>query len=262
MASGKCSLLSMVFAVVMVLVIAVVLFPVFFHERIPAGRSVCMSNLKQCGQALLLYADDNNSTLPSSRLVSHASTWSRKDYLTFGTKRGRLPAEPGTVRRTWSQILYDYMRNKDIMFCPSDSVDKDGPNPTVSYWYKLANDKAWYGEGCLSPRRRVSDFIVRHDDRFPEINQIAFYEHSSWHYSSDPKAGLKNGFCVNVVHMDTYVEWVELANATSGDPENCAANSDGEPMYYNCRVDPKTGKERVDKGPAKQIDPTYCYDKL
>ncbi len=36
----------------------------------------------------------------------------------------------------------------------------------------------------------------------------------------------------------------------------------GEPMYYNCRVEPKTGKEIIDKGPAKQIDPTCCYDKL
>jgi len=33
-------------------------------------------------------------------------------------------------------------------------------------------------------------------------------------------------------------------------------------MYYNCRVDEKTNQDVVDKGPAKQIDPSCCYDKF
>ena len=143
------------------------------------------------------------------------------------------------------------MKSKDIAFCPSDSVDKTNPNAHTSYYLKLANDKAWYGVGCPKPRRHLADFGY-------ESDQIAFYEHSGWHFG-DSSGRLGNRTKINVSYMDTHVEIIEVCNATSGDPINCAVNSDGEPMYYNTSVDNK-GNTKTPDGPAKLTDPTCCYD--
>jgi len=62
--------------------------------------------------------------------------------------------------------------------------------------------------------------------------------------------------------VDTHVETIVIKNGTSGDPINCVASSDGEPMYYNTAVDSKTGQPKKDTGPAHHIDPTRCYDQL
>jgi len=189
--------------------------------------------------------------MPSSYLVGGKAHWNRNDFLHFATVVGNRPPLR-SPRRTWPEILYDNMRDKDIMFCPSDPVSRTNPNAQASYWYKTANDKAWYGIGCPEPRRKMGDYGY-------ESDQVAFYEHQPWHCGEI--GGLKNGAVINAAYVDTHVEANEMKNATSANPVNCAANSYGEPMYYNTRVDAK-GKAKLDTGPARQIDPAVCYDEF
>lgn len=251
---GKCSIPFMIIVSVIFLVVAAILFPCFAPRCNGARKAFCLNNLKHCAQALKMYADDYNGQLPSSYLVSHSKTWDRADYRIFGQTLGKFPPDEKTRRVTWSQILYDHMKRPEIMFCPSDTVDKSDPLSHTSYWYKLANDKAWYGKGCRAPRRSRVDYAF-------EADQMAFYEHCGWHFG-DNSGRLTNGLQINNVYMDTHVETIMIQNATSGDPINCAANSDGEPMYYNTGVDSKTGIAKKHAGPATLTDPTWCYDSL
>lgn len=255
MQSGKPSIASLISIVGIFLVVTLLLYPAFRRASAREGTPVppCIKNLKQCAQALKMYTDDYNGMLPSSCLVSHSKRWNTPDFYTFACKAGKIPPDSKMRRVTWAQILYDNMRNRDIMFCPSDTVDKADPSAQTSYWYKLANDKAWYGIGCGAPRRNVRDYGY-------ESDQIAFCERLGWHFN-DTK-GLRNGVQVNASYLDTHVETITIKNATSGDPINCAVSSDGEPMYYNTRFDEKTGNTTEQTGPATLTDPTCCYDAL
>lgn len=258
MSRGKSFVLNLVLIVVIVVAAALFLFPIFARTHGHARSHSCQSNLKQCAQALKIYCDDYNGMLPSSCLVSHSKQWNRRDFLTFATRIGRLRSDPKMRqstwqlmrKQTWPQVV---LPGWDIMVCPSDPVDRTNPNAQASYWYKTANDKAWYGIGCGAPRRHIGDYAY-------ESDQIAFYEHLGWHFNDT--TGLHNGVRINVSFMDTHVKTILLKNATSGDLINCAANSDGEPMYYDCAVDPKTGYPKTQTGPAKLTDPARCYDKL
>ena len=138
-----------------------------------------------------------------------------------------------------------------MMFCTSDTVDRTDPYSHTSYWYKLANDKAWYGVGCKVQRRTMNDYAF-------EADQIAFYERLGWHFGDT--SGLRNGVQINASFIDTHVETLVIQNATSGDPVNCAANSDGEPMYYNTDVNQRNDTAQKQAGPATLTDPTRCYD--
>lgn len=254
MQGDKSWILTVILVFLVIFVVAALLFPVLLKATDHARPNNCQSNLKQCAQALKMYSDDYNGQMPSSFLVSRSKYWSRRDAATFVSKLGSPYPPPAGGKRTWSQVLYDNMRNKDIMFCPSDETDHTAaPNVRTSYWYKLAMDRAWYGVGCDAPRRSMGDYAY-------ESDQIAFYERMGWHFN-DTK-GLHNGVRINASFVDTHVETIVVPNATSGDPINCAANTDGEPMYYNLYNDPTTGETRCDTGPAKHTDPTIYSDKL
>ena len=208
----------------------------------------CQSNLKQCAQALKMYSDDYDGQMPSSYLINRSKRWNSPDFLMFATRLGEYPPKSNRKHTIW-QVLYHNMKNKDIQWCPSDETDHADPRARTSYWYKVANDKAWYGIGCPKPRRSMRDYAY-------ESDQIAFYERLGWHF--DDTKGLHNGVQINVSFMDCHAETVCIKrNATSGDPLNCATNTDGEPMYYNISTESQSGKP--DKGPAKHIDPAkYC----
>ncbi len=251
MRSGRLSTSNLVWILGIVLLVCVILRPIVLPitDR-GCQKSPCQSNLKQCVQALKMYSDDYDGKLPSSFLVHHARRWSIPDFYAFSCKAGQLPPKPNARHSIW-QILYDNMKNKDIMFCDKDPVDRTFPNARTSYSYKIAMDKAWYGIGCDAPRRSMGDYQYQSD-------QVCFFERISRHFGKEE--GLRNGAMTNVAFLDTHVDTVVIKHATSGDPLNCAANADGEPMYYSFYVPPVGGSSRADKGPAKHIDPTKYSD--
>ncbi len=262
--SSKCyrsgsTWVSALVVIVVVLVVAAVLTPIFNHPKGPGvfrsgvRSSSCQSNLHELGIALTTYCGDYDGVLPSSKIVSGSKRWNKADFLKFGTRIGYLPPRPFQGKPdTYLEVIYDYIKNKDIVFCPDDTVDQQDPNAFCSYWWKLAVDKAWYGDGCKAARRFEKDFAYTAD-------QIILYEHRAFHMDNQP--ALWNQVRINVVYMDSHVKSIELKNATSGDPANCAANSDGEPMYFNYNYD--TGKGLPDdKTPAKWVDPAVYGDKL
>src|SRR5690349_9968192 len=46
-------------------VLGAILFPVFMQAKMAAGRSLCVSNVKQSSLALLMYSADNNDRCPA-----------------------------------------------------------------------------------------------------------------------------------------------------------------------------------------------------
>lgn len=235
------------------LILPAILFPVFARAREAARKSTCMSNMKECAVALQMYWTDYDATLPSSAVVSHSETWNEGDFLTFATKAGNRPPASGEQPKTWSELLYSYMKAKDIVFCPSDPDARGGPDARASYWWKCAVDKAWYDPSIKA--RKEGDYAFNGE-------QVIFYEHMGWH--SGDKDGLKNGVHINVAYMDSHIGSVTLQNATSGDPVNCAANSDGEPMYFNFDNKTEAGSDNPPPAdvPAKYINPNRYSDRL
>ena len=247
-ATRKCSrgvtLWEMLLIAAIVAVMAAALLPALAQSRQTSEKDVCQRNLHELGIAYLTYIGDYDSVPPSSKLVSHSKKWNKSDFLTFATSAGKYPpASLGAKRHSYLEVIYDYMKNKDIAFCPADKSNHTAANAKASYWWKLAIDKA-----C----RKESDFEYTAD-------QVLLYEHEGWHTGGT--SGLKNGTQINVVFMDTHVKMITLRNATSGDPKNCAANPNGEPMYYNWNFYNDTGPSGG-AVPAKYIDPGTYGDKF
>lgn len=240
---GSVDLLSIVLIICILVVVAAVLFPVLVRPHgCSARKSVCASNLKECAIALQTYWTDYNNHLPSSMLVSHSKKWNKNDFITFASKKGELPAKDKP--RTWAQLLYPYMKNKDIMFCPSDESKHSKPNSQTSYWWKCAIDRAWYGEGCKKPYRKDGDFLYNAD-------QIVLYERAGFHTG---EAGLRNGVKINIVCLDTHVRNVILVNSTN--KAYATPTSPCEPAYFNF----DQNKKQSNTNPPPAEKPTHYID--
>lgn len=92
------TLVEMLVVLVIIGILAAILLPVFSQAREGARRTACASNLRQIGQALAMYVQDNNRFYPSVRL----------DY-----PRDCSP---------WVDGIYRYVKSTEVFECPSFEV--------------------------------------------------------------------------------------------------------------------------------------------
>jgi len=204
-----------------VLILPAILFPVFSRARETDRKSTCLSNLHEAGIAIATYIGDYDSTFPSSAIPGSNPT-----LFCTGSGAG-IPSAAAEV--SWAQVIYDYCKNKDILFCPSDSSNADNYT-TLSYWWKTAANDAWWGVNVASPCRKESDFFYYAD-------QVILYEHSGFHSN---ETCLKDGVRINVCFMDAHAASVLLKSTTNSTAttyptpvDATATAAAGEPMYYN-----------------------------
>ena len=256
------TILEVVILLVIVDVLAVLLFPIFARSGGHAPRDNRSNNLHQCAIALHTYCQDYDGFLPSSAIVRRSKNWNKSDFARFATRLGHVPVPTDTSPSTWTQALYPHMRSRDVMFCPDDKADHAAPNSRVSYYWKTAVDKAWYGVGCKRPCRSETDFIHNAD-------QVVFYERAGFHdvrghlwWKKAP--GLENGVRINVAYLDTHVRSIQITNATSNDPRHPELATNGEPMFFNFDQSKPKGFNNPPPAsvPAKHTDPLRYSDWL
>jgi hypothetical protein len=195
-----------------------------------------------------MYWNDYDGMLPSSYMHQPSSekTWDVVASAEFCSELGVVPppAQSTFQDTRYVQILWPHFRNKSIMWCPSDKTAGEkgssrfhitpGPESIVSYIFKPAVDRAWFGvpDGDYPcPIRKEGDFEFVGD-------QVMFFERKGWHWGGQNR-GWHDGITINVVYMDGRVSAVRLMNSADiKAPDTVAGFAEsllfpGEPMWYN-----------------------------
>jgi prepilin-type N-terminal cleavage/methylation domain-containing protein/prepilin-type processing-associated H-X9-DG protein len=116
------TLIELLVVIAIIAILAAILFPVFAKAREKARQTSCLSNVKQIGLGFLQYAQDYDERFPS----------------------GSSAAAPGA----WYFALDPYMKNTQILHCPSDSAT---PSTGCSYGVSY-NNMFWDSGAGAGPR--------------------------------------------------------------------------------------------------------------
>jgi prepilin-type N-terminal cleavage/methylation domain-containing protein/prepilin-type processing-associated H-X9-DG protein len=100
------TLVELLVVISVIIIIAALLFPVFARAREQARKASCLSNLRQIGLAVMLYAQDSDETFP--RDVTRCSGGSTAD-----------PCSPWNPDRRLEAQLRPYVKSAELFGCPS-----------------------------------------------------------------------------------------------------------------------------------------------
>jgi prepilin-type N-terminal cleavage/methylation domain-containing protein len=130
------TLIELLVVIAIIAILAAILFPVFAQARGKARQATCVSNLKQVGLAIHMYAQDNDETMPWS-----ASSTADKAYFSWYqlvepyVKSGVVRNEDGSIKLVpfYRCPSYD---DRNVPMVGNDPVPPafaTAPDPSRSY---------------------------------------------------------------------------------------------------------------------------------
>lgn len=113
------TLIELLVVIAIIAILAAILFPVFAQAREKARQTSCTSNLKQMGNAFMMYIQDNDECHPMA-FAQYNGAW-------YWNYWHRVPfdwAGPTALRQVmgaehWSGSLQPYIKNLQVYACPS-----------------------------------------------------------------------------------------------------------------------------------------------
>ncbi len=253
------------------LVVGILVHPILARSR-ANPRCTCQSNLKQLCKALSVYVNDYDATLPSSILYGNSKTWDPEDFVRFAKEQGSLSPPRGAHRQSWPMVLSSYLSDYRCLWCPSDRSRSSSPAARISYYWKAAVDRAWYGDPSVGRFQRDGAFVFPGD-------QIVFYERNGWHRRRSSR-GLADGAVINCAFLDGHVGSLQVRDSGYTRREKPAeplpASGVGEPAWFNYSIgdddprfhrgqnwNPTLWADRMRELPSKCDDPAAtCQDNL
>ena len=116
------TLIELLVVIAIIAILAAILFPVFARAREKAKQTACLSNCKQIGLATMMYCQDYDEFYPQ--------TW------------------VGFPRTVWAHVIQPYMKNTQLMVCPSKPQQSwsGGISTRPGYGNGLADRRMGYGQ--------------------------------------------------------------------------------------------------------------------
>jgi prepilin-type N-terminal cleavage/methylation domain-containing protein/prepilin-type processing-associated H-X9-DG protein len=148
------TLIELLVVVAIISLLAAILFPVFARARENARRAGCMSNMKQMGLAMMMYAQDYDGRMVSEVLEN-----------SDGIKAFTYANGGKNTRERWWLALYPYTKSYQVYNCPSadSAINFEGNYGTVSsYAYNYLHPY-----GPLFPSGNGSRGVSMGPDRAP-----------------------------------------------------------------------------------------------
>ncbi len=191
---GGFTLVELLVVIAILAILAALLFPVFAKARERARVTACASNLRQLGQAAVLYCDDYDQRFPL------AADWADRYHPEIWAGKPAYAALLANLTYL-TDALDPYLRNRQIWQCPSDSGV--GYEPLASINANVASAYRAYG---MSYSYRTELAFLGYgpaDPRDPSTANLLNDLDGAWHYGDRGRYGT---YRYNVWFVDGHVK--------------------------------------------------------
>lgn len=147
------TLIELLVVIAIIAILAAILFPVFAKARSQARNVACLSNVKQLGLGIQMYAQDYDEHLP---VFMHIP-----EFVAGIGQTGPIVSDWGANVHLWMDMLYPYVKNYQIFACPSR------PNERIDFWWMGSN---W--EQGTRPSGYVANVYVMDWNTYPTLAQV------------------------------------------------------------------------------------------
>lgn len=191
------TLLELLVVIGIIAIITAIAFPVYMHVKAKGRQTQCLSNLRQLGQASLMYAQDNNGVFPPYDNTTRAF---------INDPNVGIPS-PVHLRASLDSLV----RNEQVWFCPSDpyshkDIDKWGINHKYSsYDFNFRWNGRMTVNGIVLSRGRIvieaSRCLLIYD-----ANGV-YGLHLKNASEEDKQPGCQHFEGINIVYVDGHAKW-------------------------------------------------------
>src|SRR5438105_12554958 len=102
------TLIELLVVIAIIAILAAILFPVFAQAREKARQTSCLSNNKQIGTGLMMYAQDYDEVLAGNSALAPNSVGGDAGYANL-TDIGFMDTDPTRVSRNWARDMQPYL---------------------------------------------------------------------------------------------------------------------------------------------------------
>lgn len=170
---GGFTLIELLVVIAIIAVLAALLFPVFSRARAKARSAQCVSNLKQLGLAIEMYAADYDERYPFA--VDAPDSYCPQIWSVYPEWQALIPLMPRL-----KDTLQPYVRSYELFHCPADT----GYDRLENTDYEIpARPTAFEGVGTSYNYRTEVAFAQTGPSLLPNpvATNIMMDGHGSWH---------------------------------------------------------------------------------
>ncbi|GAB4454109.1 MAG: hypothetical protein OHK0029_08290 [Armatimonadaceae bacterium] len=124
------TLIELLVVIAIIAILAAILFPVFAQAREKARQTACLSNVKQMGLGMMMYAQDYDEVIARNAFADPPRVLEGAHFTNCSTPR-------------WMDVIQPYIKNFDIYNCPSDPFSSISGTLADGTAHTLAGNKRY-----------------------------------------------------------------------------------------------------------------------